>query len=422
MTASRFAVCLIGAALLCPPGLHAQDAAPPAVARSSGSSSLDAHKVLVLWLSQPAGDPEAERYAKLLAAAAGRALGEATLTVTIAVAPGVPDPLSIRAWAEAAATRWIVTAGCGFEDERLVWTATAWDGEDGGIVGADFYSSYPGPAVVPLLDDSARRLAAAMSLKHRTVDRAGPIEWRLHFESEDEGALVCAGRARLGDDGRPILENGAVELGRIEKGLLTAPYLPLRKGQQVSISVLKRGYWPSYETITIGEDGTWKLRPLMVRARFAWGLECGLGPMLGAEGFLRWYPAADRVFVEGSEALWFTENFQTASAPELHDQVGLSAGLYPFIPPRSPFRLSVKAGASLLFTYVETFVNNQPFALDAAIEPCSLGLEWNFPRWALTLELGSLYSLGLENGRLPAGWLALSSVQAPLIRLGVMLK
>ena len=397
----------------------AQDA-PGATGKPAGAGAGDG-KVLVMAIGQTMS--ESGSYVIEFAAALGRALSAAGLESEAIAADVSPLPEDVVSRSEASGSRWIIVATCELAGERLVWRAAAWDGRSGGVVSADSYSSYPGLGALPLIEESANKVVQAMVASMKTASREEPIAWPLTFTSTDEAAIVCIGPATEGKDGQPVLAEGAIEVGAIHEGSVTATYLPYRRGQKALITVIKKGFWPLTRVVDIKDDAPIVLPALMPRTTIAWGADYGLGRFLGANGFFRYYLLPDQAFVEADDAFWMAYDFLANSSPVLHDELRLGVSFDPFFLPRARFRMNLGVGISALFTLVTAEGYADPFALDLAIEPVRMSFEWNERDWALIFTIRSLYSVGLDGGLLSRGWLSLGGDGAPMyMYLGVMFK
>lgn len=378
-------------------------------------------KVLVVAVGQAAAGSGA--YVTEFAAAIGRALAATGLESETAAAEFPPLPQDVVSRSEAAASRWIIVATCELAGEKLVWRAAAWDGRSGGVVGADSYSSYPGVGALPLIEESATKVVSAMVASMRTASREEPIAWSLVFSSPDEGATVCIGPATEGEGGQPVLAEGAIAVGVIHDGSVTATYLPYRRGQKALVTVIKRGFWPLSKLVEIKDDAPIALPALMPRTSLAWGVDYGIGRLLGANAFFRYYLLPDQAFIEADDALWAAYDFLPDSFPVLHDELRLGISFDPFFLSRARFRINLGVGVSALFTLATAPGYPDPFAFDLALEPVRMSFEWNERDWALVFTIRSLYSVGLEGGLLSRGWLSLGGDGPPMYAyIGVMIK
>lgn len=378
-------------------------------------------KVLVVAVGQTAAESGA--YVTEFAASLCRALSAAGLESETAAAGSPPGPGEVVSRSEATGSRWIIVAICELVGERLVWRAAAWDGRSGGVVSADSYSSYPGLGALPLIEESANKVVSAMVASMKTADREEPIAWSLSFVSPDEDAIVCLGPATEGKDGEAVLTEGAIEVGTIHEGSVTATYLPYRRGQKALVTVIKKGFWPLSRLVAIKDEAPIVLPALMPRTSMAWGCDYGIGRLLGAEGFFRYYLLPDQAFLEAGDAIWAAYDFLPNSSPVLHDELRLGISFDPFFLPSARFRMNLGVGISALFTLVTAKDYPDPFAFDLAIEPVRMSFEWNERDWALILTIRTLYSVGLDAGLLSRGWLSLGGDGAPMyVYVGVMFK
>ena len=407
--------------LLAAAALSASAQEAPAATGKSGGAAAEDGKVLVMAIGQAMAGSGS--YVSEFAAALGRALSAAGLESEALSADALPLPQDVVSRSEASGSRWIIIVACELVGEKLVWRAAAWDGRSGGVVSADSYSSYPGVGALPLIEESANKVVSAMVASMKTASREEPIAWPLAFKSPDEDAIVCIGPAAEGKDGQPVLAVGAIEIGAIHEGSVTATYLPYRRGQKALITVIKKGFWPLSRVIDIKDDAPIVLPALMPRTLMAWGIDYGIGRLLGADGFFRYYLLPDQAFLEAGDALWAAYDFLPNSSTVLHDELRVGLSFDPFFSPKARFRMNIGVGASALFTLVTAKGYTDPFAFDLAIEPVRMSFEWNERDWALILTIRSLYSVGLDSGLLSRGWLALGGDGPSMyVYLGVLFK
>lgn len=401
----------VSALLAWPAALVAEEAAPSMPA-STTAAALD-EKAAVLLAEADEGD--AARFGEALALAFEREAGLAGFALSSLPFSGddASEPEVARRAASERSARWVLVARCKIEGDRVLWRAAVYDGSDGSLLGADVFSAYAGLSALPLIAQSASNAMRAAILARDAPPREEPIQRRLAFASEDEGASVLLGSAGP----------GALPLGSIADGRLEAPYLPFRPGQRFLVSVEKGGYWPASFRARVGEsDDAIRLPRLMRKTENALVLSYGTGRLLGAAAAYRWYPLPDALYIRGEDSFWAAYDFLPGSRPVLHDEIRLGAGAYLFLPPSSRFRISAGSGLSGIFTLLTASGPDERTGFDLCIEPVFYTLEWHWPTWALVLEQRFPYSLGLDCGFLPREWLSLGGKGPIFISLGAMLK
>jgi hypothetical protein len=328
---------------------------------------------------------------------------------------GTPEPQEALQAAAVSGARWALVARASIEeDNRVVWRASIYDGQNGGLLGSDAFSSYAGLSALPLIDTSAKRAFTAAWLAKETENKPLPISWKLHLASQAEGAVISLG-AGQGDGER-------LALGSVEGGGLTAPYLPFLPGTRALVSQSKPGYWPRSDSIKIGKsDSLIALPPLYKITKSAFSLDYGFGRLLGIEASYRYYPLPDALYLQAAEALWAAYDFLPGSSPVYHEEVRLGAAFSPFFSPNVPLRLSIGSGVSSIATYIPQQGFNPPYFFDFLIEPVFFTVELHFPERAFFVECRLPYSLGAASGLLGQGWVGLNG-SAPLFTAGVLWK
>lgn len=379
-------------------------------------------KALILDISGPPGGKEAQAYSRILAEAIQRGLALKSLDSIIQVAETSPSPEEILALAKDAGARWVFGAASSFDGTRMAWTGTAWDGGDASVFGYDSYASRPGPAALPLIEDSAHRLLANLDRLAR-LDKATEAPGRsLFFTSQDEDARIGLGSGKVLPSAKLVMDGTEVELGTIAGGELHTPSLPLKPGQALTITVQKEGFWPLVTKVKVKDKGAIPLPKLMPLTAKSWGVDYGLGRLLGAEFLFRAYTLPDQVFLELATAPYISYDFMPGSYPVFHQEYGMSIFFTPFFRPEAKFRLVLGTGAQFYFTAMTAPNVDSRFAGDIVLAPIQVGLEYHGPKLALFLRARGLYSLGLSGGALDRDWLMVGPRELPSLSLGALFK
>ena len=383
------------------------------------AQTLDAGRAVLLEAGSrafsEASAPADDSFLLALGSALEREAEARGLSVTkAAFSEGMPEPPACARAAAGSGARWALVARASIgANNRVVWRASIYDGQDGGLLGSDAFSSYAGLSALPLIEASARRVFTAAWLAKETENRSLPIAWKLRLTSRAEGAAVSLG------DGQ--WEGEKVALGTIEDGSLTAPYLPFLPGTKVLVSQSMPNYWPRSDSLKIGKsDSLIALPPLYRITKSAFSLDYGFGRLLGIEATYRYYPLPDALYLQAAEALWAAYDFLPGSSPVYHEEVRVGAAFYPLFSPNAPLRLSIGSGCSSIMTYVAQSDFENPVFFDFLIEPVFFTIELHFPQRAFFIEGRFPYSLGADSGLLPQGWANLKG--APLLSAGVLWK
>lgn len=359
-------------------------------------------------------DAELKRFSDPAFSAASRAFG--SKGVSVRRTASAPDPESASASALASGCRWAVVLRVRLESRRLFWRISVYDAVDRTLRAADSFAAFAGLTALPLLDSSAASVAEAWARVKDAADPTLPVPHPLRFFGGDPEAAVRFASASV-----PERDAGTTSAD----GGLEAEYAPFMAKEAVEVRVSKAGYWPKSFILKKGPtEKPVRLPRLQKRADEALTASVGVGRLLGGAVAYRRYLLADLAFLGAENAAWIGTDFQPGSRPVLHDELRLGAGVYPFSAPDAVFRVGLGAGVSLAFTALTGASGYAfpPAGADFCVEPVWFTLEYHRPGWALVLETRFPYSVGLDSGFLPRGWLELDGGMTGLISLGLMRK
>lgn len=309
--------------------------------------------------------------------------------------------------------RWVVWIRTALDGSRLFWRISVYDAQNGALLSADSYSTFAGLSALPVIDDSAKRTAQGWErAKVLETENLALVPISQKFISADTGVSI-----RFGTDKDAYREGGTFSSKE-----LTAVYVPFREGQKVYVEEYRPGYWSREVILPRGiQEKPVNLPRLQKKAKTAWGLNTGIGRLLGAAVVYRWYPVPDRVFFKTENAVWDTHRFTSGSSPVFHDELRFGVGAYLQDQADAAFRYSLGLGVSAIGTILfDAPGYTVPAALDLTFEPLWLTLEYHFPRWAIVLENRIPYSLG--TGFLYQGWMSIGNMGPLFFSLGVLLK
>lgn len=313
-----------------------------------------------------------------------------------------------------AGARWVLWIRTALDGSRLFWRINVYDAENGVLLGADSYSTFAGLSALPVIDDSAKRIAQEWEkAKVRETENVELVSISQRFVSPDPGVSIRFGSGT----------GGSWEGGTFKSRELNATYVPFRKGQPVTVEVYRNGYWSKEVTLPKGiQEKPVTIPRLQKKTQSAWGLNMGIGRLLGTALVYRWYPVPDRVFFKTENALWDTQRFTPGSSPVLHDELRFGVGAYLQEKVDAPFRYSLGIGTSAIATVLLNApgYTTVPAGIDLTFEPLWMTLEYHFPRWAVVLENRIPYSLG--TGFLNQGWMSIENMGPLFVSLGVLLK
>ncbi|PKL24192.1 MAG: hypothetical protein CVV47_10605 [Spirochaetae bacterium HGW-Spirochaetae-3] len=307
--------------------------------------------------------------------------------------------------------RWVAIVACSIERKRAIWRISVFDFIDGAMVAADTQGAFAGLSAFTLIDESAAGVAKEAGALRNRVAPGPPIEYRLRFLSDDDGATVAFG---TGNDARPA--------GVVADGGLVAPFVAFRAGDPVVVSMARDGYWPRTAVFRPAEaDAPIPLPALMPRTRHALSAGLTTSRLFGVSADYRYHLMPDSVFLRAGDSLWLQSAFTTGSVPVLHDELRIGAGAYLFLPPHSKFRFAAGAGLSGIATILFPSDLERKFYFDLSLDAACLSFEWHEPTWAAFLEQRLSYSFGLGSGLLRRGWW--ETATGPMtFAAGVMLK
>jgi len=398
--------------------LGAQESAPRELDTKAGVLVLDR-------APSPEAEEDAQRFADAVVASTRAAFVERGLTIDPKLLGARSD---IRGTWETenqgaqiagnqvereAGARWVLWIRTALDGNRLFWRIGVYDAESGALLGADSYSTFAGLSALPVIDDSAKRVAQEWEkAKGRVAEKVELVSISQRFISPDPGVSIRFGTDRF----------GSWEGGTFSSRELSAAYVPFRRGQPVTVEVYREGYWSKEVTLPKGIQEKPVLLPrLQKKTQTAWGVNTGIGRLLGAALVYRWYPVPDRVFLKTENAVWDTQRFTPGSSPVLHDELRFGVGAYLQNRVDAAFRYSLGLGASAIGTILLNAPGyTVPAGIDLTFEPLWMTLEYHFPRWAIVFENRFPYSLG--TGFLYPGWMSIDRMGPLFFSLGVLLK
>ncbi len=385
-------------------------------------SSLDTKSIVVLVASaEGAEDEDGRTFAEAISKSIDMVFGARGMSVL--------DPVGLLSYGGAEATevdrakeagrskkiRWVAVVQSKTETMRLAWRIHVYDSFNGALRAADAYTAFPGLTALPIIEDSIRSVAAAWESKVlEDADAEYLVDFNQEFVSKDNGAQVHFGAA-----------DASIRVsGRVEKGSLTAPFVPFRQGDPVLLEVTREGYWPASFSLPQGlQPMPIELPRLWRKTQTAWGVNAGLGRLPGAALSFRWYPDPDRFFIKAENAFWVYRSFIPGTASSYRNEFRIGPGLYLQSRKDVPFRYAVGTGLSFIGTWLTDAPGYRvPMGFDILCEPLWFTLEYHFYRWAFVFEQRIPYSFGAENGFLEQGWLELNNAGPLFFSLGVMVK
>jgi hypothetical protein len=308
-----------------------------------------------------------------------------------------PDTQTSIEIARIAGADYAITGAFTVQNEEIYYTIQCWDASTGALATA-------------IQDTTSFNLAlfSALSLSLSdellpAVKTGQPVTPRVTFTSPDEDMEVYL--------------SGDVRIGRITDGKVTWPIGEVAPGARVTVEKRKKGYHTARQAVALQTTKDIPLSPLAPEHRSAAALDLSVGQLLGLGGSVRGYLSPDWAFVSLGNYFWAQPPLVFAQRLVFHDDVSIGFGVYLLLPPGSPVRLAVSAGAGIIIT--KPTVAGSAFYTDPYLDIGSLWVEAGFPRTTLYLRSNFRYALGVGPHLLDQGWLLQNG---PSVTLGVLFR
>ncbi|MCX7655227.1 MAG: hypothetical protein N2Z76_01745 [Treponemataceae bacterium] len=307
-------------------------------------------------------------------------------------------------------TRWLFIVRTYTDASQFSWFLGVYDVSFGTLVASDSSFLFPGLSALPQIDEMVRRFVATWHQKQESVvSPREVVDYRQSFKGPQEQVRVYFGSALQG-----------IEVGVLEGGRITAPYVPFEVGKPVLVTVEKEGYWSKELFLPKGiTSQEFSLPSLHKITHDAWWFSTGLTRLMGAEVGRRWYPVPDRFFLSLSNTLWVNSVFKKGALPVFHTELRGELGAYLQGPVDSAWRFAVGLACAGIYTWVPGLADKVG-GIDLCVEPLWVSLEYHFPRWAIFIKNRFPFSLG--TGYLERGWLEIPNVGPQFWAVGVLLK
>ena len=351
-----------------------------------------------------AGGDEAKALGNALEEAMAGALVELSFRVdrsAVGLDPGGDLAAEASSGATAAGARWAAFATFDVADKRLAYTLRVYDAPENALVASAGFSAYAGLTALPLIEDSAKAIAAKAAAYRDTARKSGggPVQYRISVTSPDEGASVY-----IGDPGAP----SSRAAGTIRDGGLLLPYVPFEKGTRIVIGIVAKDRLPTEVPVVLGDEAPNISIPALRKVDRG-NLLIGPGPgrLLGLGATYRIYMRPDWNFIFVNERVFAGYDFSPGSIPLVHAETWEGLGSYLLFPPRSPFRLGVCIGCGFLFSFSSAAspTSDSSIFMDVAIIPIEGFFEYRFKTGpTLWFSARAEYSIS-PSGLLGLGWI-----------------
>ena len=331
---------------------------------------------------------QAEPFAESLRSSLVGALGSAGFKV-------------LTADADEGVAAWVARCSVSLEDERLAYRVSVAGRGSAELVAADSFSAYAGPTAFPLIDNSAKSVAAQLAsyVQGSAAQPRRPVPYRIRLLSPDNGATVTVG---------PPEQRASIVAGRIKDNALLLPYYPFVRGSTIRLYVSASGRRTESVDIALGIAAPEvRLPPLKKESYQDLLVGTGTGRLLGAGAGYRRYLVPDWSFLFVQDNLFTGYDFTPGSSPLLHEEVWMGFGSFLVLPPESRFRFGAGIGLGYLLSVSTLPEAVRRLYFDFALMPVYIFSEYRFtPRVSAWLSLSSGYALDTgTSGLLSMGWM-----------------
>ena len=351
-----------------------------------------------------AGGDEAAVFGNALEEAMTRALTEFSFSVSRS-AEGLDRggnlAAEVSSRATAAGARWAAFASFEVADKRIAYTLRVYDAQENALVASAGFSAFAGLTALPLIEDSAKAIAAKAAAYRDSARKSGggPVQYRISVSSPDEGASVY-----IGDPGGPDTRAA----GTIRDGGLLLPYVPFEKGTRIVIGVVAKDRLPIEVPVVLGDEAPTISVPALRKAdRGNLLVGTGSGRLLGLGATYRIFMRPDWNFIFLNERVFAGYDFSRGSIPLVHAETWEGIGCYMLFPPQSPFRLGACIGCGFLFSFSSAAspTSDSSIFMDVAIIPIEGFFEYRFKTGpTLWFSVRGSYSIS-SSGLLGVGWI-----------------
>jgi TolB-like protein len=218
-------------------------------------------------------------------------------------------------------------------------------------------------------------------------------------------------------DGVEVLIEGDAPAGTVENGRLNWSAGALPKGSKLRVQKTMEGFHPGWQTVRVAPEVA--LSPLVRRATKAVEIDWTLGQLVGLGATIRNYRSPDWVYRWAAGYLSMQLPPTSAGTPYFHCDTGLGIGSYVFLPPGSPVRICVAAGAGIIWS-LQPMAGAQMFT-DFYVNPLSWAVEAKLRGVNVFLRQEMKYTLGFGDNLLGRDIMMVGS-SFPPVTVGVLFR
>jgi len=219
------------------------------------------------------------------------------------------------------------------------------------------------------------------------------------------------------DEGMEVLIEGETPAGVIEEGRLNWPAGDLAPGTKLTVTKRKRGFHTARQAIRVGPEV--QLSPLAKETKESVELDWTIGQLIGLGCTVRDYVIPDTLFAWIGNYLSLQLPSTSAGRPVFHADTGMGIGGYVLLPPSSPVRLGLSAGAGAILSFLT--IAGAPSYADLYLNPINVWVEARIKGITVLFRQEWKFSLGLANNLLDKGWLMVSNSFPPMT-IGIEIK
>lgn len=313
-------------------------------------------------------------------------------------------PLDLAIAARAVDASWAALARLSLDGSRLSYSVAVYEAGEGALVAAESFSTYAGLGALPLMQESARVAAAKAAARRDEAARGGagpsrrPVQYRITLRSRDEGAEVSLGDPKGGN---------ARIIGKVEGGELLFPYIALEEGSRIAIGIAAPGKRSAVLEAALGSEALEISAPPLGRiVRQSLSVDTGPGRLFGLGLGYRYFIYPDWAFAFADARAFAGYSFLPGASPVYHAELWQGLGSYIASPPGALVRAGLACGAGLLFSSSAALGEGDRVIVDLALLPIEAFIDCRLGgSLSARLSLRSAFSLGLDRGIAPRGWM-----------------
>lgn len=308
-----------------------------------------------------------------------------------------------RALGQAQGFRYVALVYAMLEDRRVVWRIGVFDTFRGQRLSSDASAGFAGLSVLPLVQESARRVARVFPNLESLGFEQLSIDYSLVFIAPGPGVDLFLGNPEAG-----VLLGSSRQGGEGEQGpwIIAIDYFPFQPGQELILTAVMEGHYPKEFRVQIELERPespipipW-IQPVLTKSLY-WGI--GIPRLMGVTGGMRFYLVPDQLFLGAENTVWVSYAFLPGALPLIHNEARAMVGGHLFTNPQNRFRITNGIGVGTILTYLPAPNLQDQLYVDFVLDPLMIGLEYHFTWGMLWAEVRKPFALG--TGLLDFGWM-----------------